>query len=1144
MTVGTPGVGRSPCCKKPDTYCFPDAETKVLGGCGGQSFDADAKRVQKWANRTRVEDYKGADLSPDPAGVPPYSRLNQTNDGVACAPFDTACEVTGTPCWEDVAGNDKKKCCPWPIDEKGELNHAADYSHRWTNDKNCYERIPGESVDFTKCRKLGFKNVQARKIWHGRFGFMSVDNGDWGAECGTVADQPQCDCEYKGYQTTSDKVKYLRCEGTASQTGTGALGGEPNPTTTSTASRTAEVDRYSGQVVRTESVGGDDDGVIALALLGIQAYTPSSLWGIYCGKVSSFDTTQLTFNNDEDGNYSATGDYIGGGSEHVVVSISVSVSGGTYDFTSTTEGSGVGTGVTQRSEEHITMSNTTVTWHRELELTPGGGTFTLGVEDAIVTLSEPYTASELVTDLYDLMAEWNMADDTLYPFREDDVLMQGPVVFRDEVPAAVVPTLQGPPDPYVPEANPIDGEVYSGDILGKPNPVGYEPHFDWRHLNWAICEDAEPYPQWDVISFGAASPFPHATKWTEKTGLGLQPQPFGSGAFFHHMPGGACWAQKWCEAIVARPSYNFFGPWGKWRYAVDETKAGCVDSVVGSGELGDEYVVTASFNGGDPGIEDGDTVYYNGKIWILTSQSFPDYTLEAPAIADVPLLAWPFIPGDTFGKVRFPDAWPIGGRVKVISAIQDGPDVDAAIEGPGVSGDATYLRTGDLVDFETGEGVPILASADVTVDDETHFTFTGDSPTRSGLIAATVASGGTGYSIGDVLTVAGGTGAAATVKVILVASGVVSGVVVEDPGLYTVDPPSPNAATGGTGTGISLTLEFELLDVYAKSNGAPSYEWFDTRSKGQFLAFNWLHDFRDYKEADCQCLRFNSDFCDCGTIAEGVTCDESLVNNCGVDPGTWGSTVRPYQEGFPEGFNMPRSVKGLIIQQRCIKQSACAPAVICWSPNYDATDSETIDKFPNGITLPFGHGVTSFGALSDIVDDRYGALWQAAAAQHMWDPLWQRPHFSCEAYETNDFDYSTWCWEEDNYSCALCDGVPFPCGPFGTDKPAWFYPMRPFVEQVQELPAGAPALPDGVSIGFASLEDMQTPTPPTLPSAYPPAIFEDGLTDSSASFPSTPWGIYIRECECVQFRWNNGDINEECRSTNFASEYLRQGISC
>lgn len=75
------------------------------------------------------------------------------------------------------------------------------------------------------------------------------------------------------------------------------------------------------------------------------------------------------------------------------------------------------------------------------------------------------------------------------------------------------------------------------------------------------------------------------------------------------------------------------------------------------------------------------------------------------------------------------------------------------------------------------------------------------------LATLTVATGGTGYAVGDVLVVAGGTTLAPARATVLTApGGVVATVQVLDEGLYTVLPSSPAATTGGSGSGCTLNL--------------------------------------------------------------------------------------------------------------------------------------------------------------------------------------------------------------------------------------------------------------------------------------------------------------------------------------------------
>jgi hypothetical protein len=85
----------------------------------------------------------------------------------------------------------------------------------------------------------------------------------------------------------------------------------------------------------------------------------------------------------------------------------------------------------------------------------------------------------------------------------------------------------------------------------------------------------------------------------------------------------------------------------------------------------------------------------------------------------------------------------------------------------------------------------------------------GVEPEQAQCYGVAVASGGTGYSVGDVLTVAGGDSAIPTqLTVSTVSGGVITGVTISNAGLYTVTPGNPVSATGGHGSSATFTLSF------------------------------------------------------------------------------------------------------------------------------------------------------------------------------------------------------------------------------------------------------------------------------------------------------------------------------------------------
>jgi len=81
--------------------------------------------------------------------------------------------------------------------------------------------------------------------------------------------------------------------------------------------------------------------------------------------------------------------------------------------------------------------------------------------------------------------------------------------------------------------------------------------------------------------------------------------------------------------------------------------------------------------------------------------------------------------------------------------------------------------------------------------------------TQGASVVASIATAGTGYVVGDILTVSGGTfTTAATLRVLAISAGLVTSVEVASRGAYTVVPANPVAHTGGTGTGATFNLTF------------------------------------------------------------------------------------------------------------------------------------------------------------------------------------------------------------------------------------------------------------------------------------------------------------------------------------------------
>ena len=92
---------------------------------------------------------------------------------------------------------------------------------------------------------------------------------------------------------------------------------------------------------------------------------------------------------------------------------------------------------------------------------------------------------------------------------------------------------------------------------------------------------------------------------------------------------------------------------------------------------------------------------------------------------------------------------------------------------------------------------------------------------NAGVEAVEVSVGGTGYTVGDTLTLAGDSGTPATFTVTGVAAGVVTGVSVTSAGSVTATGGATNrTVSGGSGTGCKLDITYQLATVTVVAGGA------------------------------------------------------------------------------------------------------------------------------------------------------------------------------------------------------------------------------------------------------------------------------------------------------------------------------------
>jgi hypothetical protein len=348
-----------------------------------------------------------------------------------------------------------------------------------------------------------------------------------------------------------------------------------------------------------------------------------------------------------------------------------------------------------------------------------GAHWTLQI-DVTLDPGSAYSTTDLNQDVDNLLLTWDLASDAQYPWRQDLNTTAGPLVTRDE---------KGPTSPDIGyNATFIDSSPETGAVLGAPNPVGYEPYFDFRHKNWEFCTDlSSGTGNWYINSYGAYAPgwARHATQWVDD----FQAKIFPQGAFVAFsslkLPViDGVYGQdtlikaKYAEVLLPRPSHNFFRPAARDRYRFDDSTVRCVTGVAGSTvTLRDPLPITVSSS--DRWMLIGTTG--DGVYQTATKISDTQFSVSQK-IADIPSVLHSHSP--FFGKLRWPDAPGIRGKVRFGAVAQGGTLTITATSD-------VFLRTGDSVLITGAEPEPpfegitppnINGAWSITVIDSTHFT--------------------------------------------------------------------------------------------------------------------------------------------------------------------------------------------------------------------------------------------------------------------------------------------------------------------------------------------------------------------------------------------------------------------------------------
>jgi hypothetical protein len=158
----------------------------------------------------------------------------------------------------------------------------------------------------------------------------------------------------------------------------------------------------------------------------------------------------------------------------------------------------------------------------------------------------------------------------------------------------------------------------------------------------------------------------------------------------------------------------------------------------------------------------------------------------------------------------------VANQAPILSSVGTDSNISQVFQSKGTG--AINLAPGSRgVNISNGGTVTAITRTALAFSYTSQPTVTISAPTTAGGVTATaiqlmyinsapVASGGTGYTVGDVLTVVGGTFpiAAGTLTVTSVSGGVITGVLSTNFSSYSALPPSPVSVTGGTGSGATF----------------------------------------------------------------------------------------------------------------------------------------------------------------------------------------------------------------------------------------------------------------------------------------------------------------------------------------------------
>ena len=1018
----------------------------------------------------------------------PYARADTGVNNPGCNGESEGCNCPGVP--DPLPTNPALPAAPiygpW---DPAEFPICPSGTGLKTYDLNCYAKQGTTKLDYGVWRKLGFKNAQAIRYWHGMSPLLSHDpagrynrrpvsfaNATASGDNGWInytGETSVCDQRIEDEQTTPSRTKYLNLSVTAEIAFTDSA--TPANNYDESVTLTSSVNANSGVTKVSIPTNTDHD-----ALAWVHIYRPSDGLNLYettavvfqAGWDADHETTitetsadGITWEWTEQGWYWDTP-----GSEYVLkTKYHQTLNVETGEYHSQQYGwNAAGTTWFAQVATDIAVSNTGFSFV-QVQTTHGNTYDWVSTRTVTGLLTVENTAASIWSDMKDLLALWPLDDDKLYPWRMDEYVTAAPLVGRNEVQQAVSPEgglgqPSGWLDPHDPD-NPsaLFDDVCSGTITGAPISYyvagealagGYGPHFDHQHKTWDGCYDGDENPVPYIHKYGARS--------GSQPGHGTDLPSSGDPTDDCQPPGATRWLENWpwpgrlppgAWVMAAAPHRTWSGGWDgqfitsrvpglfmaqKWAEIKIPRRSHNFFRPCGADryELDTARVYCVASAGGSPLVV---VLKASTSLTVGTPMIYTDGAGKGAVYTVASGSGTTWTMSAKVADVPDSDARPVGTLAKLrwyttawpvcgriaIGAATDNEDGTVDLV---LTTPADGLQTGDHVDFSGAGWTGPGSNIAVTVSDSTHVTIPG-------------------YLSADYVSVG-----------------------------------------------------------YMASHGAPNFKWNDANAKGEYLLIRWLENQRDYQERD-----------------------RAIAQWAAYSACHWGSAPGAALRVNQATHGMPRAVYEFHVDQECLSFSECCPMVMCISPNDESWD--------NGTT----HWPDDAAIAANIGDDRYGFMYQAVIQQDLPDPLWQEPAAPC----TPDGDVGCG-WAEDLHGLCVVDV----CDPeLGGTR---YFARRPVEEAHQgSATIGAdtsPALPTGCYLGYLLLAALDTtssvngnvlPPPVTGTDAAGALRLEGYWYDSSGSAgllipntPITPWLTYQHQIDCV------------CNATRpeFAVDYMRDSV--